>query len=258
MDLETWRELNRQRRIKRPIHSHACPIRGDSGSGGFSCGRHTPGGPARLRYGRGDDAAWRRRDRFHKGVSCRARTRSPRRGTGARQLTSIGRKTENRADQLIDETLADPGVVEVGYHDGLRFAITLTEQTAKDGNPGMVLDANTVFVVTGAAGGITTAIVADLAVRQAARSTCSIWCRARRPMTIIFALFRTDGALKLTLIEQHEQAAKNRLPCKSTSNRWRSSAARPRFARSTKWSRRAAAPTTGPSICATRRASWPT
>jgi NAD(P)-dependent dehydrogenase (short-subunit alcohol dehydrogenase family) len=65
---------------------------------------------------------------------------------------------------LIAETLFDPGIVEVGYFEGQRYTVTLEELPAKDGQPGMVLDKNTVFVVTGAAGGITSAITTDLAV----------------------------------------------------------------------------------------------
>ncbi len=67
------------------------------------------------------------------------------------------------AEALVAETLGDPGIVEVGRHDGLRWTITLEEQPAKDGRPGLQLSKDTVFVVTGAAGGITSAIVADLA-----------------------------------------------------------------------------------------------
>ena len=37
------------------------------------------------------------------------------------------------------------------------------EQSAETGQPGLVLDKETVFLVTGAAGGITSAIVGDLA-----------------------------------------------------------------------------------------------
>ncbi len=76
----------------------------------------------------------------------------------------VSRKTAEPADLLLAETLADPGVVEAGYCDGLRYGVTLTEQPARDGEPGMTLDERTVFVITGAAGGITSAIVADLAV----------------------------------------------------------------------------------------------
>ncbi len=76
----------------------------------------------------------------------------------------VSRKTAEPADLLIAETLSDSGIVEVGYHDGRRFGITLVEKPATDGQPGMDLNQETVFVVTGAAGGITSAIVTDLAI----------------------------------------------------------------------------------------------
>ena len=46
---------------------------------------------------------------------------------------------------------------------GLRWTVGLQEQTAADGKPGLTLDSNTVFLVTGAAGSIVSAITADLA-----------------------------------------------------------------------------------------------
>ncbi len=73
------------------------------------------------------------------------------------------RKTSEIADILIEETLRDPGAVEIGYKAGRRWTITLQEQPAADGKPGLILDSNTVFVVTGAAGSIVSAITADLA-----------------------------------------------------------------------------------------------
>jgi NAD(P)-dependent dehydrogenase (short-subunit alcohol dehydrogenase family) len=79
----------------------------------------------------------------------------------------VSRKTAEPADTLLAETLYDPGVVEVGYKDGLRYTVTLVEKSARDGQPGMALDKDTVFVVTGAAGGITSAITTDLAVGAA-------------------------------------------------------------------------------------------
>ena len=72
------------------------------------------------------------------------------------------------AQLLIDETLRDPGVVEVGYRGGLRWAVALEERPAADGGTGLTLDRNTVFVVTGAAGGIVSAIIADLAAASGA------------------------------------------------------------------------------------------
>ena len=76
----------------------------------------------------------------------------------------VSRKTAEPADLLIAETLTDPGIIEIGYQNGQRYTVTLTEQPAANGNPGMTLDDETVFVVTGAAGGITSAIVTDLAL----------------------------------------------------------------------------------------------
>jgi NAD(P)-dependent dehydrogenase (short-subunit alcohol dehydrogenase family)/acyl carrier protein len=67
------------------------------------------------------------------------------------------------AELLIDETLRDPGAVEVGYKMGLRWTIGVQEQPAADGRPGIVLDSNSVFLITGAAGSIVSAITADLA-----------------------------------------------------------------------------------------------
>jgi acyl transferase domain-containing protein/NAD(P)-dependent dehydrogenase (short-subunit alcohol dehydrogenase family)/acyl carrier protein len=67
------------------------------------------------------------------------------------------------ADTLVQETLRDPGVVEVGYKQGQRWTIALEEQPAADGLPGLMLNSNTVFVITGAAGSIVSAITADLA-----------------------------------------------------------------------------------------------
>jgi len=67
------------------------------------------------------------------------------------------------ADILIDETLRDPGGVEIGYQQGQRWTVGLQEQPAADGQPGLNFDSNTVFVITGAAGSIVSAITADLA-----------------------------------------------------------------------------------------------
>ncbi|MGH9523508.1 MAG: phosphopantetheine-binding protein, partial [Terriglobales bacterium] len=67
------------------------------------------------------------------------------------------------ATALIEETLRDPGAVEIGYQGGLRWTVTLEESPVKDGHPGLSLDNESVFVVTGAAGSIVSAIVTDLA-----------------------------------------------------------------------------------------------
>ncbi|MGA2369123.1 MAG: SDR family NAD(P)-dependent oxidoreductase [Candidatus Korobacteraceae bacterium] len=64
---------------------------------------------------------------------------------------------------LIAETLRDNGAVEIGYKNSLRWTVGLQEQSANDGQPGLALNQNSVFVITGAAGSIVSAITADLA-----------------------------------------------------------------------------------------------
>ena len=73
------------------------------------------------------------------------------------------RKASEIAEALIEETQRDPGAIEIGYKEGLRWAVGLQEQPAADGQPGLVLGKETVFLVTGAAGSIVSAITADLA-----------------------------------------------------------------------------------------------
>jgi NAD(P)-dependent dehydrogenase (short-subunit alcohol dehydrogenase family) len=110
---------------------------------------------------------------------------------------------EEIARILVDEALTDPGVVEVGYRDGLRWTVTLEEQPAADGGTGLALGRDTVFLVTGAAGGITAAIVTDLA--RASAGTFYLLDLVPRPDAADpkIALFRTDRErLKLALIEE--------------------------------------------------------
>ena len=66
------------------------------------------------------------------------------------------------AETLLAELHGDPGAVEVGHADGLRWSVALVEHAAEhapDREPGK----DTVFLVTGAAGSIVSAIIADLA-----------------------------------------------------------------------------------------------
>jgi acyl transferase domain-containing protein/acyl carrier protein/NAD(P)-dependent dehydrogenase (short-subunit alcohol dehydrogenase family) len=74
-----------------------------------------------------------------------------------------GRQAAEVAEILIGETLRDPGAVEIGHKDGLRWTVGLQEQPASDGQPGLTFDKETVFLITGAAGSIVSAITADLA-----------------------------------------------------------------------------------------------
>jgi malonyl CoA-acyl carrier protein transacylase len=67
------------------------------------------------------------------------------------------------AKLLIEETLRDPGAIEIGYKEGLRWTVGLQEQPAADGQPGFTLGKDSVFLISGAAGSIVSAITADLA-----------------------------------------------------------------------------------------------
>jgi NAD(P)-dependent dehydrogenase (short-subunit alcohol dehydrogenase family) len=68
------------------------------------------------------------------------------------------------AELLVAETLRDTGAVEVGHADDLRWTVTLEERpAATERGDGMILGPDTVFVVTGAAGSIVSAITQDLA-----------------------------------------------------------------------------------------------
>ena len=73
------------------------------------------------------------------------------------------RSAADIADALLEETLRDPGAVEIGYQGAHRWTVGLEERPAADGQPAMTLDQDSVFLVTGAAGSIVSAITADLA-----------------------------------------------------------------------------------------------
>ena len=72
-------------------------------------------------------------------------------------------KLSEVARLLIEETLRDPGAVEIGYQRSQRWTVGLHERPVSTGQPGLTLDKDTVFLVTGAAGSIVSAITADLA-----------------------------------------------------------------------------------------------
>ncbi len=83
----------------------------------------------------------------------------------------VSRKNAALADVLVEETLRDPGAVEIGVALGRRWGVGFAEQPfpalgpdGSSGGPGgMPLTKDSVFVVTGAAGSIVSAITADLA-----------------------------------------------------------------------------------------------
>jgi NAD(P)-dependent dehydrogenase (short-subunit alcohol dehydrogenase family) len=119
------------------------------------------------------------------------------------------------AKALIAETLGDPDLVEVGYWQGGRFSIGLAEQPAADGNPGLSLGPETVFMVTGAAGGITSAIVADLAAASGGCFYLLDLAPLPREQDTKVQLFRQDQeALKTVLIESARAAGDRPTPAR--------------------------------------------
>ena len=104
-------------RARRPgLGARHVPRRGDP-----------PRRPPRLRRGRRDLGAGRR-----------GRPASPRRSSASATEALVkavdfapSRKTAALADLLVDETLRDPGAVEVGYADELRWTVGLVERAAE-------------------------------------------------------------------------------------------------------------------------------
>ncbi len=127
---------------------------------------------------------------------------------------ALDRKTAVYADMLIAETEADPGAVEVGYAQGQRVAVTLAEQPVAETNaPALALDAHSVLVVTGAAGGITSAIVADLAAASGGIFYLLDLAAAPTRDDAKVRLFRSDKeALKQMLIAEAKAAGERPTP----------------------------------------------
>ena len=66
------------------------------------------------------------------------------------------------ADALVAELQSDPGAVEIGYAGGVRWSVALVERPVEH-DPAREPGRDTVFLVTGAAGSIVSAIIGDLA-----------------------------------------------------------------------------------------------
>ncbi len=133
----------------------------------------------------------------------------------------VSRKTSAIADLLVEETLRDPGCVEIGRVDGLRFGVAFTERPFPaldaDGGAGheggMPLGSDSVFVVTGAAGSIVSAITADLA--RASGGTFHLLDLTPRPdpASADIAAFRSDRtALKGTIAARLKAAGEKATP----------------------------------------------
>jgi NAD(P)-dependent dehydrogenase (short-subunit alcohol dehydrogenase family) len=132
------------------------------------------------------------------------------------------RKTAAIADVLLEETLRDPGAVEVGRIDGQRWGVGFSEVAfpalgadgSSDGEGGMPLTPESVFLVTGAAGSIVSAITADLA-KGAGGGTFHLLDLTPTPDANDgdLAAFRTDkDGLKATLAARMKAAGERPTP----------------------------------------------
>jgi NAD(P)-dependent dehydrogenase (short-subunit alcohol dehydrogenase family) len=105
-------------------------------------------------------------------------------------------------ERLIEETLRDPGVVEVGYADELRWTVALVESEAV-ADPLRALGPDSTFVVTGAAGSIVSAITADLATASGGTFHLLDLVSAPDPKDPDIERFTTDrDGLKLELADR--------------------------------------------------------
>jgi acyl transferase domain-containing protein/acyl carrier protein len=140
------------------------------------------------------------------------------------------RKTTALADLLIDETLSDPGCVEIGLVDGRRFGVGFTvrpfparadegdggeggEGEDADGATGMVLNAESIVLVTGAAGSIVSAITADLAAASGGTFHLLDLTPTPDPTDPDLVAFRADrDGLKATIAERIKAAGDRPTP----------------------------------------------
>ncbi|MGA7758085.1 MAG: SDR family oxidoreductase, partial [Ilumatobacteraceae bacterium] len=131
------------------------------------------------------------------------------------------RKTSAIAGQLIEETLVDPGCVEIGRVDDRRFGVAFVEapfpQRSDDGQPvpgsGMTLGHDSVVVVTGAAGSIVSAITADLAAASGGTFHLLDLTPTPDPGDPDLEAFRADrNGLKVTIAERMKAAGEHPTP----------------------------------------------
>ena len=212
LDLPSWRELNRVRTKNLYVAMRALYDAVSTPDTFLLAGTRLGG-----LHGYGDVAATAPLGGAVSGF-CKAYTVEQRLRSGAGPLVKVvdfevSRRSAEPADQLIAETLSDPGVTEVGYRDGLRYGIGLVRKPADDGNQGLILGPGTVFAVTGAAGGITSAIIGDLAAASGGVFYLLDLVAEPAADDPDIALFRSDlAALKQKFIAEAKAAGERPTP----------------------------------------------
>ena len=204
--VEEWRELNRQRVLN--LYTTLRCLYGEvAGEGKFLTAATRLGGL----HGYGPEAAVAP---LGGGVSgfCKAYGREQA-GTLVKAVDfEASCPATQTAEALVAETLSDPGAVEIGYWQGDRYTITVAEQPAEEARPDLPLDGSSIFLVTGAAGGITSAITADLAASGGSFYLLDL-VPAPDPHDPEIALFRQGReALKQALIERAKAGGERLTP----------------------------------------------
>ena len=115
------------------------------------------------------------------------------------------------AARLLEETLADPSVVEVGWEGDQRFSVALFEE--ESGNLSQSLPEKPVFVISGGAGGIVAPILTDLA----SRARAVFYLLGRSPLSEsqagLFQRLKTDrDGLKKDLLKEMTAAGNKPSP----------------------------------------------
>ncbi|MBP6802786.1 MAG: SDR family NAD(P)-dependent oxidoreductase [Chloroflexi bacterium] len=207
MDLATWRELNRVR-VKNLYTTMRALYESVSAPGSFLVAATRMGGL----HGYGPEGA-----SAPLGGAVTGFTKAYKRERPDVLVKAVdfeaSRKTAQPADLLIAETLSDPGVVEVGYVEEQRFTVTFVEQPATYGMDGLTLNRDSVFVVTGAAGGITSEIIIDLAAHSGGTFYLLDLVAEPDRGSEKIALFRSDKeTLKQQLIAEAKTAGERPTP----------------------------------------------
>ena len=128
------------------------------------------------------------------------------------------RKTKAIAEQLIEETLHDPGCVEIGRVDDRRLGVAFIERPFPDrdldtGADGIELGSDSVFLVTGAAGSIVSAITADLAAASGGTFHLLDLTPSPDRQDPDLEAFRNDrNGLKITIAERMKAAGDHPTP----------------------------------------------
>ena len=151
------------------------------------------------------------------------------------------------AEALLEESLRDPGSVEVGHRDGLRWAVGLDERPLAEADKadGLALGPGSVVIVTGAAGSIVSEIVSDLA--RATGASFHLLDLAPEPDPAdpdLVAFGEGREVAKRLLMERAKASGERITPSRSNASSAPSSAGPPASPPCERFARRAAPPRT--------------